>query len=168
MQHLAGASSEETSEPPTVAEVAEAVVQASRALVAIAARSLAAMPGDVTLPQFRALVVLHTRGSQRASDLAHELDIAGSSVTRLCDRLERKELVVRHAGALSRREIEIAITPAGTALVRAVTDRRRREVTKVLRAIPAERRAALVGSLREFALAAGEVPDQAWAFGWPR
>ena len=40
----------------------DAFVAASRALVAVAARSLADLSDDITLPQYRALVVLRTRG----------------------------------------------------------------------------------------------------------
>ena len=61
---------------------------ASRVLVAIAARSLAAA-GEVTLPQYRALVVLASRGPQRAVDLAGVLGVNPSSATRLVDRLVR-------------------------------------------------------------------------------
>ena len=68
-------------------ELADAVLDASRVLVAVAARSLAAAPSDVTLPQYRVLVVLATRGPQRPSDLAAELGVAASSITRMCDRL---------------------------------------------------------------------------------
>ena len=40
----------------------DALLTASRALVAVAARSLAAVDDDVTLPQYRALVVLAVAG----------------------------------------------------------------------------------------------------------
>jgi len=40
----------------------DTVLAASRALVAVAARSLAAAGDEVTLPQYRALVVLAARG----------------------------------------------------------------------------------------------------------
>jgi hypothetical protein len=42
--------------------VVDAVLSASRVLVAVAARSLAEMPGEVTLTQYRSLVVLASRG----------------------------------------------------------------------------------------------------------
>ena len=64
----------------------DAVIGASRALVAIAARSLGAAGQDVTLPQYRALVVLASRGPQRVIDLAGFLDVNASTATRMCDR----------------------------------------------------------------------------------
>jgi DNA-binding MarR family transcriptional regulator len=144
----------------------EAVLYASRALVAIAARSLSAAPSDVTLPQYRALVVLASRGPQRAADLAAELDVAPSSISRLCDRLVRKRLVSREASPEDRREVTIKITPRGRELVDAVTKVRRREINRVVKGIPIRRRAALVSSLNDLAEAAGEVPEQSWSLGW--
>jgi hypothetical protein len=54
----------------------DAALTASRALVGISARSLAAIESDVTLPQYRALVVLAERGEQTVSSLAEALDEA--------------------------------------------------------------------------------------------
>ena len=68
-------------------EVVDAVLRASRVLVAVAVRSLAAVDHDVTLPQYRALVVLASRGPQRPSALAEALAVHPSTITRLCDRL---------------------------------------------------------------------------------
>ena len=49
------------------------MLRASRVLVAVAVRSLAAVDHDVTLPQYRALVVLASRGPQRPTELADAL-----------------------------------------------------------------------------------------------
>ncbi len=145
----------------------DAFVQASRALVAVAVRSLGEVPGDVTLAQYRALVVLASRGKQRAAELAHELGVAPSSATRLCDRLSRKGLIERRTSPDSRREIEIEVTDVGRALVDQVTVVRRQEIALILGAIPKARWSPLIEALEEFADAAGEVPDQAWSLGWP-
>jgi len=147
-------------------ELADAVLTASRALVAVAARSLAAAPSDVTLPQYRALVVLATRGPQRPSDLAAELGVAASSITRLCDRLVRKKLVKRQLRPSNRREYVIEITDDGQAIVDAVTVSRRREIRRLLGRIPAGRRQQLLTTLRELSDAAGEQESPASPLGW--
>jgi len=146
--------------------VVDAVVGASRALVAIAARSLAAAGQDVTLPQYRALVVLASRGPQRVIDLAGFLDVNASTATRMCDRLVRKGLVRRQRLPSDRRTVRVSISETGRDLVTAVTRQRRREVAAIVRRIPAERRNRLVETLRMFADAAGEVPEQDWSMGW--
>src|SRR4029077_10764902 len=71
----------------TAEQVADAVLRASRVLVSVAARSLAGVDHDVPLPQYRALVVLASRGPQRPTELAEALAVHPSTVTRLCDRL---------------------------------------------------------------------------------
>jgi DNA-binding MarR family transcriptional regulator len=147
-------------------EVVDSVLSASRALVAVAARSLGAAEEQVTLSQYRALVVLASRGPQRALDLAAALDVNQSTVTRMCDRLERKGLISRVRPADNRRIVITTITPAGRQLVDAVTRRRRREIRAILRKMTPAVRAALVPTFRAFADAAGEAPDQAWSLGW--
>jgi DNA-binding Lrp family transcriptional regulator len=73
--------------------VTDAVLTASRALVGVAARSLAVVDPEVTLPQYRALVVLASRGPRLVGELAEALVIHPSTATRLCDRLVAKKLV---------------------------------------------------------------------------
>jgi hypothetical protein len=54
-------------------DVVGAVLTASRAMVAVATRSLGAAAEETTIAQDRALVVLALRGPQRISDLAGAL-----------------------------------------------------------------------------------------------
>lgn len=138
-------------------------MSASRALVAVAARSLAAVEEDVTLPQYRALIVLAQHGARRPADLAGALDVSPSSATRMCDRLVAKELIERDRTGEDRREVRVALSARGRALVEEVTRRRRTELATLLAGLPAEARTAVVEALRTFAAAAGEVPEPEWA-----
>lgn len=147
-------------------DIVEAVLRASRALVAVAARSLAAAEGEVTLSQYRALVVLASRGAQRVVDLAEALDVERSTATRMSDRLEGKGLITRERSAEDRRTVTLTLTAEGSDLVRAVTRRRVRDIRRILARMPERPRVALVGALESFADAAGEVPEQAWSLGW--
>jgi DNA-binding MarR family transcriptional regulator len=147
-------------------DVTEAVLSASRVLVAVAARSLADVADDVTLPQYRTLVLLCAQGPLGMSELAEHLGCAASTATRLCDRLVARNLATRRHRAANRREVEVEATAAGGRLVAAVTTRRRAEITRIVEAMPTKHRSAMVRALRAFANAAGEVPDQAWATGW--
>jgi DNA-binding MarR family transcriptional regulator len=147
-------------------ELVDAVLAASRALVAVAARSLANLAEDVTLAQYRVLVELAARGPQRPADLASAMDVDRSTVTRMCERLVRKHLVHRRRVSTDRRTVRVSLAPAGRELVQEVTRRRRAEIARILRRIPkADRRAVLI-ALRAFAHAAGEVPEQDWSLGW--
>jgi DNA-binding MarR family transcriptional regulator len=147
-------------------DLVDAFIGASRALVAVAARSLADLGEEVTLPQYRALVVLQTRGPQRAVDLAAHLGVTPSTGSRMIERLVRKKLVRRVRTREDRRTLRVYLTETGQAVVIQVTDRRRREIEQILQQIPRRGRKTLTDSLRTFAAAAGEVPEQDWALGW--
>lgn len=147
-------------------EVLDAAIAASRALVGFAARSLAACDEDVTLPQYRMLVVLGTRGPRTASLLAAALGVAAPTATRMCDRLVRKRLVARRTNPRDRRQVLLSLTPAGRELLDMVTERRRKEIAELLERLPERRRASLVEAFRLFAAAAGELAEPDWAAGW--
>ena len=150
---------------PGLPTVTDAVLRASRALVGVAARSLAEVEDAVTLPQFRVLVVLAS-SEQSLGELAEALDVHPSSAARLCTRLEPKGLITRRPSTNSPREVFISLTPQGHTLVDDVTKRRRREITRIIARIPERERRVLVHALSVFTEAAHEMPEPSWAFGW--
>ena len=147
-------------------DVADAVLTASRVLVGIAAASLSPIEAEVTLSQYRTLVVLASRGPQSLQDLAAELQVAPSTGTRMCDRLVGKGLIDRRVPAENRREVELSITAAGAAIVKRVAADRRRQLRAITDRMSARSQAALVEALEEFSAAAGEVPEHQWYLGW--
>ena len=68
-------------------DVIDALLAASRQLVAIAARSVAAVEENLTLPQYRMLVVLDTHGPSSLARLADALEVNASTALRMVDRL---------------------------------------------------------------------------------
>jgi DNA-binding MarR family transcriptional regulator len=149
-----------------MSESADAVLVASRALVGIAARSLAPTEQVVTPVQYRALVLFAAYGPMNVGNLAEELGVHQSTATRLCDRLVAKDLVARAESPRSRREVVVSLTGAGFALIEAATARRRAELDTVLRRLTPEQRATVTEAFRLFATAAREAPDDAWKLGW--
>ena len=151
---------------PARDELVDAVLGASRALVAVAARSLATVAEDVTLAQYRFLVELASRGPQRLADLATAMTVDRSTATRMCDRLVRKRLATRRRGQQDRRVVRVSLSHAGAALVAEVSRRRRAEIATIVGRMPAADRERVMTALRAFADAAGEVPEQDWSLGW--
>lgn len=147
-------------------ELADAVLTASRVLVAVAARSLAEHESEVSLPQYRALVVLASRGGQRPADLAQALGVDRSTATRMCDRLVRKRLITRRRDVVDRRAVVLDLSASGRRLVDRVTDQRRREIGRILEAVEPGERRALVRAFATFGNAAGEVPEDRWQRSW--
>ena len=146
--------------------VVDAVLSASRVLVAVAARSLADVAEEVTLTQYRTLVVLASRGPQNLAGLADAVGVTPATATRMCDRLVRKDLIRRRTERDDRRQLRVALTAKGRSLVDAVTGRRRQEIARIINEIPVEQQAVLVQALGRLASAAGEVPEQDWTTGW--
>ncbi len=147
---------------PVDAAAVDAVLTASRSLVAVATRSLGAAAEETTIAQYRALVVLASRGSLRMVDLAVALDVAPSTAGRMCDRLVRKGLIRRHRARADRRAVLVTLTAAGRQVVDQATARRRALIQEILGRLPGREQHAMAGALRAFAEAAGEVPDSQW------
>jgi DNA-binding MarR family transcriptional regulator len=144
----------------------QALLVASRAFVGLAARSLAAVHDEVTLPQFRALVVLVVRGPRRGTDIADELQVNRSTTTRMLDRLTRKGLVRRSRSADDRRAVLVRATPDGRRVVERVMSRRRDDLQRVVRVTEGLWRPEVVTALTAFADAVGETSDREWWLGW--
>jgi DNA-binding MarR family transcriptional regulator len=151
---------------PTDDQLVDAVLSASRVLVAIAARSLAEVGERVTLTQYRSLVVLASRGPQRVAELADAVAVTPPTASRMCDRLVKKGLATRRADRRDRRQVRITLSSAGRVLVDTVTARRRAEIEELVTSIPAEARSQIVAALGHLRESAGEVPEQDWTTGW--
>jgi DNA-binding MarR family transcriptional regulator len=145
----------------------DAVLTASRTLVAVVTQSLGATADDTSIAQYRTLVVLASRGPQRMVDLAKALDVTPSTAGRMCDRLVRKGLIRRHRARSDRREVQVSITAAGREVVDQATASRRALLAEILGRLPAEQQSAVADALRAFAGAAGEVPDSQWPTATP-
>jgi DNA-binding MarR family transcriptional regulator len=142
-----------------------AVLAASKALVGVAARSLAPVEEELTLVQFRALLLVVEQRVSSPGDLATFLDVHPSNATRLVERLVAKGLVTRDGAADDRRTIVVEATVAGRALIRQVLDQRRRHIDQILERMGDEAE-AVAEALAHFAAAAGESADDAWRLGW--
>jgi DNA-binding MarR family transcriptional regulator len=168
----AAAGSAAPAEPATgsIDEVTDAVLTASRLLVAVSARSISAVDEDITLPQFRMLIVLAGRGPLRAGVLADLLDVHPSTATRMADRLVHARMLDREGNPDNRREVIVRLTDTGRRLVDDVTRRRRAEIATIVARMDPQPRASLVAALRAFADAGGEPSvdssRDASALGW--
>jgi len=149
-------------EPAAEVDAVEAVLTASRTLIAVATRSLGTAAEETTIAQYRTLVVLASRGPQRMVDLAGALGVAPSTAGRMCDRLVRKGLIRRHRARADRRSVVVSITAAGREVVDLATRRRRELIAEILARLPQARQRAVADALAAFAHAAGEIPDSQW------
>jgi DNA-binding MarR family transcriptional regulator len=141
---------------PGVEDAALATLVASRSLFGFVAQSLAPALDELTMPQFRVLVVLDGAGPLRMSDLAERIGVHPSTLSRTVDRLVAGGWIERASAEESRREVHVRLSDRGRALVNDVTDRRRLQIARVLTSMPGADRAAVRRGMELFAAAAGE------------
>jgi DNA-binding MarR family transcriptional regulator len=120
---------------------------ATRDLVGLALRSVEAL--EISLSQFRLLLVLHEHGRSTSTQCAKALGVQGSSVTRLADRLHASGHLVRGADPGNRSIVTLELTDAGRRVVQQVRTRRRRELRRVLDRLDPSERAACAAALDE-------------------
>ena len=151
-----------TTETATVDEsldaITDALLTASRLLVAISARSIALVDDTITIPQFRTLVILSNEGPVNLATLASLLDVQPSTIGRMVDRLVGAGLIDRQPHPTSRRELVAELTPRGRRIVQKVTASRRNELARIVEKMPARERRGLVRALAAFTSAGGEPP----------
>jgi DNA-binding MarR family transcriptional regulator len=135
---------------------ASATLRASRALVGVIARSLAPVLDQISLAQFRVLVILAERGPTRSGLIAEHLGVHPSTFTRMADRLVAAGWVERQEAAGNRREVHIALAAPGRELVEDVTLRRLKAIEEILDPLTPAKRRAIEDGLQTFAEAAGE------------
>ena len=149
----------------------EALLAACRVLVAISAKSIAAVEDVANVTQVRALVVVASHGSVSLGELAEAANIHLTRASRLCDRLVLKGLINRADDPANRRQLNLTLTPSGKRVVRAGDGQSRKAIEPILarmtRQMSAERRSEFVAMLQDFAAAAGEPAESdLWAMGW--
>ena len=146
--------------------ITDALLTASRLLVAISARSIARVDETITIPQFRTLVILSVRGAINIRTLAGLLYVQRSTTGRMVERLVTEGLIDRRPHPASRRELVVELTPRGQEMVQAVTAHRREEIARVVHNMPERERYGLVSTLTAFTTAGGELPARLEIQGW--
>lgn len=127
----------------------QALLEASRALVAVTARSMDGVD-DLTLPQFRTLVVLRGAGPLSTTALADQVGVHQSTSTRVTARLQRLGLVSRVRDEQDRRLVVVQLTAAGAGLVDEVMQRRSQDLERVVHDLGVHDARAVVAALEAF------------------
>jgi DNA-binding MarR family transcriptional regulator len=124
----------------------DALQRATRDLLAVAMRSVDEVT-DLSMPQMRMLFALQDHGTLPSGALAHVLEVSGSSVTRLADRLCAGGYVRRSASAENRSLVLLSLTDVGRGAVEAVLRRRDDEFRDALAHLDPELRDQLAAGL---------------------
>ncbi|WP_344135088.1 MarR family transcriptional regulator [Pedococcus bigeumensis] len=141
------------------ARQADAVMRASRVLVGVVAKSLVELEDKVSLPQWRVLVLLATRGRLNLGQLAGALGVHPSNATRTVEKLVVAGFVERADDPQDRRFLVLDLTRQGHDIVERVMGHRRASIVAVMENMTSSRRRALARAFEAFAEAAGEEAD---------
>lgn len=104
------------------------------------------LEADLTLAE---LIVLHALKHQALTiaQVAETLYITPSAASRAADRLVRDGLIARHENPADRRQKQLTLAPAGTALLSDVEELRAQRIKRLMSTLSARERAAFEASL---------------------
>jgi MarR family transcriptional regulator, organic hydroperoxide resistance regulator len=129
----------------------EALMFEAIGMTAVALSSASA--GELTLSQWRALVVLGRADASRVSDIADAIGMSLPSTSRLIRRLERRAAVTTERDEVDRRSTLVRLTDKGHQLRAAVVKRRRELMEAALSDFSLDPRQNLVPGLVAIAAA---------------
>lgn len=98
---------------------------------------------EMTPEQYWLLRLLHHSGTLSISELANQLDIAISSATISCKRLEKAGLLTRERQSDDERVVRVALTATGLAQIDAWRQRKREALTRMLNVLDAHEQQVL-------------------------
>lgn len=73
-------------------------------------------PHGVTSSQFKVLIIISQFGADTPAELCRSLSLDSGSMTRMLDRLEQKDLLVRSRSVEDRRQVRLVLTEGGRKL----------------------------------------------------
>ncbi|MFM9643149.1 MarR family winged helix-turn-helix transcriptional regulator [Streptomyces turgidiscabies] len=146
-------------DPPSEHD-AEAMINAlltvTSVLMSISAQAIKRVEESMTVPQFRCLAMLGSKGPISLSDLATVLSVNPSTAMRMADKLADANFVLRDAPKDPGHGTHYVLTAKGEDVVRTALEYRRIEFQRILTKVHAPHRERLVTALEAFADAAGD------------
>ncbi len=152
--------------PSDADEAVDALMTMSKVLVGITASSLISTLDTVTLPQFRILVLLAGQERTRPSDLARQLSVQPSGITRMLDRLVAAGFVLRSLSDRNSREMDLALTVTGEALVADVLAQREDDLRHLVSDLTASEMSLVVSGLKLLTARGSGLHHTAALLGW--
>ena len=110
----------------------------------------------ITAAQFKVLIIVTQYQVDTPAELCRYLGLDSGSMTRMLDRLEQKELIVRNRCADDRRQVRLALTADGQRLADRLPEIGAAAMNELCGALAAEELETLEGLLAKVLLAAGD------------
>lgn len=144
-------------------EALDAALAASRVMIGQSIQTLGEHTLDLTLTQYRMLLILSVRGPQRPSDVMGDLNVSAATAGRCCAKLETLGLVKRSKDPGDGRATVCVLDTRGRLLVEHVFLRRREVFRDVLVKLDPEHLPALAAAFKSFTEASSDSQDLLWS-----
>ncbi|WPN45450.1 MULTISPECIES: MarR family winged helix-turn-helix transcriptional regulator [unclassified Pseudomonas] len=113
-------------------------------------------PHGITAAQFKVLIIIAQYGVDSPGDLCRHLSLDSGSMTRMLDRLEQKNFLVRQRSEADRRQVQLVLTKEGLKLADRLPHIGAEAMNQLAVAITAEELEALESILKKILVAAGD------------
>ena len=120
---------------PRLVEALERIVVAAVGVTTVALAAFAPA-ADLTLAQWRVLLVVARADGVRIGEIGNRIEVGSPSASRLVRRLERRGLLSTERDESDRRGTIVRATPAGLQLWTSLVDYRRRMIADLIDAVP--------------------------------
>ncbi|MDB5081036.1 MAG: yfiV [Chloroflexi bacterium] len=111
---------------------------------------------DMTMPQFKILFLLQSRGRLRMSEIAHALGKNISTATGIVDRLVEQNIIQREEDPEDRRAVLTRLTSHGQELYETFSRSRQQNIQRILDRLTTEELAVIEQAMRLMARVAVE------------
>jgi len=113
-------------------------------------------PYGITAAQFKVLIIMAQFGVDTPAELCRHLSLDSGSMTRMLDRLEQKNLLIRQRSEADRRQVRLVLTDDGLALVDQLPTVGAAAMNELAAAISPQELHSLEQILKKILLAAGD------------
>lgn len=113
-------------------------------------------PFGITAAQFKVLIIMAQFGVDTPAELCRHLSLDSGSMTRMLDRLEQKNLLIRQRSEADRRQVRLVLTGEGLALVDQLPSMGADAMNELAAAISPQELQSLEHILKKILLAAGD------------
>jgi DNA-binding MarR family transcriptional regulator len=128
----------------TARECARSVMEAVPVVMRVIRAEMRLRGGQfASVPQLRALGLVHRRPGASLTDVATHLGVTPATASVLVDRLVRRDLLHRDPHPRERRRITLSLTHNGSRHLREVRTATRRRLEQILASVPARDRVAI-------------------------
>jgi len=101
----------------------------------------------ISLVEFRCIRILYENQSLTVNQLAHQMSLTSSRITRIIDGLVQKRLVLRESGQTDRRIYNLSLTKSGNKLAQEMIQDYAKMHEDILKSIPEENHPTMIKML---------------------